>query len=511
MLNNYFILKSETGFLNRELKGSKVTESFLFDKNTAGIVFGEENPRIIKFQFERNLETLYLDGNFSIPKKNFLNIFPSLNDAVFVRAYIADKNRVIYFEFDNSLTLVFYAVPNRANLFVVKDRIIEDCRTKKSEFTGKDINTIIPKPASVQASEDTFKSRYNYFGKHYRGELERRTSGKQDIDAEAKKLESEISGAEKFFIYSHEGILIPSQIELGEFSECEKNVYDDINSLISAYYRKYKYLSDKSDTKSALLNKLDAEIKRTGTKISNLKNAVEEAGGSQIFKMHADALLANIYEIRAGAKSFEYKDGGGEVHTVKLNPGLSVQANASRYYAKYKGLKNSVESLNAKLNILSKEYESLLLRRQKLESEDNLKTLRKMDNNEAKKEETSKLPFRIFKLSDKFEAWVGKDSASNDLLTMKYTNQYDYWFHVRGFSGSHTTLKLLDKNLKPEKDIILKTAAIAAYYSKARNGKHVPVAYTEKKYVKKRKGFKQGSVVMEKEKIVFVNPEIPEM
>ena len=173
-------------------------------------------------------------------------------------------------------------------------------------------------------------------------------------------------------------------------------------------------------------------------------------------------------------------------------------------------MKNSVESLNKKLLLLESERELLLNKRDRLESEDNIKTLRKMDNLETKKNEAEKLPFRIFKLSDKFEVWVGKDSASNDLLTMKYTNQYDYWFHVRGFSGSHTTLKLLDKNLKPEKAFILKAAEIAAYYSKARNGKHIPVAFTEKKYVKKRKGFKQGSVVMEKEKIVFVNPAIPE-
>jgi predicted ribosome quality control (RQC) complex YloA/Tae2 family protein len=68
----------------------------------------------------------------------------------------------------------------------------------------------------------------------------------------------------------------------------------------------------------------------------------------------------------------------------------------------------------------------------------------------------------------------------------------------------------MDKNIAPDKSLIYIAASIAAYYSKARNGKHIPVAYCEKKYVKKKKGFNQGAVVMEKEKVIFVDPKVPE-
>jgi len=66
-----------------------------------------------------------------------------------------------------------------------------------------------------------------------------------------------------------------------------------------------------------------------------------------------------------------------------------------------------------------------------------------------------------------------------------------------------------NKTLKPDKEIVRIAASIAAYYSKARNASNVPVAYCERKYVKKTKGLKQGSVIMEREKIVNVKPEIP--
>jgi predicted ribosome quality control (RQC) complex YloA/Tae2 family protein len=118
--------------------------------------------------------------------------------------------------------------------------------------------------------------------------------------------------------------------------------------------------------------------------------------------------------------------------------------------------------------------------------------------------------FRIFKLGNGFEVWVGKDSAANDLLSMKYSAQNDLWFHVRGASGSHTVLKIPEGVRDIPKDIIKTAASIAAFYSRAKNAKNVPVAYTLAKNVQKYKGAKSGSVVIKSEKIVKVEPGVPE-
>jgi len=117
--------------------------------------------------------------------------------------------------------------------------------------------------------------------------------------------------------------------------------------------------------------------------------------------------------------------------------------------------------------------------------------------------------FRIFKLADGFEVWVGKDSSSNDLLSMKYTAQNDLWFHVRGASGSHTVLKIPEGAAEIPEENIKAAASIAAFYSKAKNAKIVAVAYTQAKNVEKYKGAKSGSVIIKSEKIVKVTPGIP--
>ena len=73
-------------------------------------------------------------------------------------------------------------------------------------------------------------------------------------------------------------------------------------------------------------------------------------------------------------------------------------------------------------------------------------------------------------------------------------------------------MSVLKKNSKTDdvpKEIIKIAASIAAYYSKARNAGNVPVAYTEKKFVKKMKGMNQGAVIMEREKVVNIKPGLP--
>jgi predicted ribosome quality control (RQC) complex YloA/Tae2 family protein len=50
---------------------------------------------------------------------------------------------------------------------------------------------------------------------------------------------------------------------------------------------------------------------------------------------------------------------------------------------------------------------------------------------------------------------------------------------------------------------------LAAYHSKRKTDTLCPVAYTPKKYVRKRKGDPAGAVVVEREKVILVEPQKP--
>jgi len=106
--------------------------------------------------------------------------------------------------------------------------------------------------------------------------------------------------------------------------------------------------------------------------------------------------------------------------------------------------------------------------------------------------------------------WVvmaGKTDIDNDKLSIKFSRDNDWWFHVRGMQGSHVLLKA-QPDAKPDKETLKKAAAIAAYHSKARKGGVVSVSCTQAKHVSKPRGAKTGTVTIRKEIVFKVRPSV---
>ena len=100
---------------------------------------------------------------------------------------------------------------------------------------------------------------------------------------------------------------------------------------------------------------------------------------------------------------------------------------------------------------------------------------------------------------------AGKSDADNDFLTLKLAKPKDYWFHVRGMPGSHVVLRA-KPNEEPDRETLKRSAAVAAFHSKARNGGIVAVSCTRARYITKPKGAKPGSVQIRKETVFKVRP-----
>jgi predicted ribosome quality control (RQC) complex YloA/Tae2 family protein len=126
-----------------------------------------------------------------------------------------------------------------------------------------------------------------------------------------------------------------------------------------------------------------------------------------------------------------------------------------------------------------------------------------------KAREREQIPFRIFTVDGGFEVWAGKSSENNDLLTLRHARPNDLWFHARGAGGSHVVLRVATAAGEPGKRARQQAASIAAYYSKMRNAGSVPVAMTRKKFVRKPRGAPAGTVVLEREEVLIVPPELP--
>jgi predicted ribosome quality control (RQC) complex YloA/Tae2 family protein len=106
--------------------------------------------------------------------------------------------------------------------------------------------------------------------------------------------------------------------------------------------------------------------------------------------------------------------------------------------------------------------------------------------------------------------WVvlaGRTDADNDRLSLEVAQPNDWWFHVRGMSGSHVILRA-KPDKEPDRQTLKRAAAIAAYHSKARTGGVVPVSSTQARYVTKPRGAKPGTVKIRKETVLKVRPAL---
>ena len=115
--------------------------------------------------------------------------------------------------------------------------------------------------------------------------------------------------------------------------------------------------------------------------------------------------------------------------------------------------------------------------------------------------------FYEYDLPGGWKILAGKSDEDNDYLSLKMARPDDYWYHIKGTSGSHVILRAKPRE-EPGRETLKLAAAIAAFHSKARNGGVVPVSYTKARYVKKPKDARPGTVHIRKESILKVRPGV---
>ncbi|MFZ1948368.1 MAG: NFACT RNA binding domain-containing protein, partial [bacterium] len=255
--------------------------------------------------------------------------------------------------------------------------------------------------------------------------------------------------------------------------------------------------------------------------------AVEAGRSATQYRRFAELILANLARIAKGAAEARlpdiYSEKPGEV-AVPLERHLSPQANADAYFKQARRAERRAAAGQETIRTARRRLVALTaLRGEAASREVTLARLKEIENDlapaaaptSAKQEETDKraaalgIRPRRFVVTGGWTVLVGRSAAENDLLTHKYAAASDLWFHARQAQGSHVVLRRDKRKSEPAREAIIETARIAAHYSKAKNSKHVPVSYTEKRYVRKVRGGAAGLAVMLREKVVFVTPAAP--
>jgi len=524
LLDNFYLLKEVSSYLQKEIRGFLIKEIFTQEKDKVVLHLSNNSAdKYLEFCCTDRQPYIFLKDNYKKAKRNVLSLMPGLYEQEITDTGIYSDDRIIKFTLTGGIDLFFIFFRMKSNLLVVTDEKIIDAFQNKKDYIGIALADFTARKDEISSGKKSnikeyFRAGYRQYGDIILKEylyINRKDGNDSISDEEKSKIDSFVKDYTlktenpDFLLYQREKNHYLSLVRLLHLNEYEEKQFENVNELILAYLKvHFKKHSGEDLKKKAILQK-ENQLRIAEKKLMSLSKQIEVAGNAGQLRIFGDLILANIHLLKKGDEKLllsgeEYPE---EIE-VKLKRELSPTENASMYYEKYKRQKNSVELIKEKAEVQRIKTEILKKEIEDLKNSKDIKSFGMEEKEIKKDDETSR--FRKFKIGEKFEVWVGKDSASNDLLTMRYSAQNDLWFHVRGASGSHTVLKVSDKKNPPDKKAIEIAASIAAYYSKARNASNVPVAYCERKYVKKKKGFKEGSVVMEREKVIFVKPGIPE-
>ncbi len=319
---------------------------------------------------------------------------------------------------------------------------------------------------------------------------------------------------DKGYLYSHPTAVAPFRLKS---HPGEEESYKGLSLAVYFGIRDRKLVKQEVSDQQKITDALGRHIDRLKRRLEKIEADLKVADKADLFRRVADILKAYLPQIKKGMKEVELDNvhGTGKIK-IKLDPALSPADNAERYYKQYRKAREGYDTLVRRLEHTKAELGTAENMAAEFEQnfDDSLKKFESeiqqiLPSTMSKRAEAPRLPYREFTLSTGVKIFVGKDGTDNDDTTFHHAKPYELWFHASQCPGSHTVLKFPDKNFVPSKQEIAETAAVAAFYSKARNSASVPVIYTERKYVRKPRGAKAGLVTVEREKMLMVEPKKP--
>ncbi len=295
--------------------------------------------------------------------------------------------------------------------------------------------------------------------------------------------------------------------------------FESISRLLEHYYAEKSTVSrihqKSTDLRKILSNALERSSRKLDLQLKQLKDTEKR----EKFKLYGELLNAYGYGLAEGETSFtclNYYD-NTEI-TIPLDPQLSAQENAKKYFDKYNKQKRTFEAVTAQLAQTQAELshlESISTAMDIARLEEDLVQIKeelteygyiRRRNTGGKKPKITSRPFHYLS-SDGFHIYVGKNNYQNEELTFRLASGSDWWFHAKGIPGSHVIVKAEGKAL-PDR-AFEEAGALAAYYSKGRQNEKVEIDYIQRRALKKVPGAAPGFVVYHENYSLMAIPRIP--
>jgi predicted ribosome quality control (RQC) complex YloA/Tae2 family protein len=541
MLTNYYTIGYIATTLDAILRRLQIEEVFTQTADEMVLRFGARGPSLV-FSCKADLNVAYIHEHFARARTNSTDVLPDAHNRTVTAVLRHPIDRVITLVLSSGHRIVLQFFGPQANaLLLGPDSVIRDAFRKSKQLIGQpckdhtgemvyDLDQLplifrTPGPASI---DQALRKLYPALGPTLTKELLHRSG--IAFNADPSTLSSDhVNGLRtqfrnllielgtprpRVYLDINGAPSVFSIVHLTHLHDTAVREFDDIHAAIRLFVS-HKYAGRALDERIAPIR---ASLRREQQKLHRALHAMtreqQVTGRADEYEHAGQTLMAHLNEIRKGDPAF-----AADGVSIPLQLALTPVQNAQHYFKKAKRSRAAAEETSIRI-VAARERLSIVT--QLLEGLDSvisrddltrfthknivaLETLQLV----PKAAEREQLPFRTFIVDGGFKVWAGKSSQKNDILTMKYSKPNDLWFHARGSSGSHVILKADSARGEPGKRAKEQAAAIAAYYSKMRGSSLVPVAMTERKYVRKPKGAPPGTVLLERETVLLVEPALP--
>lgn len=528
MYKSYYYLNRLTLELNNILAGKRIANIFSQEKDRLIIQLDDQDELYLEISVNHSDPYINVRNKFSRAKKNTIGFFSELVNNKIKEVLIASDDRIIkivtdfgdlFFAIRGKHTNIFF---NSNILSSFKNETKDNLTLFKQEFERKFfLNSFnIPDPDVIHGkSIAEIRQKYRFIGREIENEVNIRKS-ENDIESDILLTVLQDIFTENAAVYTNEntGELHVGYNSLKIYSMFERQFFDcTIKAFNYFLIKRYQY-EEKNNKLKKVISYLDRELKKNASRLNNLNIVIEKGSQEEEYNKIANLLLINLNKIHSGISEMEIDDiySSGSKIKIKLDSKLSPQKNVDRYFEKSRDSKINFEKSSKLFFSAKNEFERLKPYQIRIEKNPSLeeinlimKELKIKDDEKQTFNEDIESKFKHYLIDKKYHVFVGKDSVNNDLLTTRFAKQNDFWFHARSVSGSHVVLRTENTKDVIPKTILKKVASLAAYHSKAKTAGVVPVSYTLKKYVFKRKGQPAGQVSLLKEEVLLVKPEIP--
>ena len=308
-------------------------------------------------------------------------------------------------------------------------------------------------------------------------------------------------------------------LPLTKYGNAPVKNFSSMSQVLEQYYAQKDQITRIRQKSSDLRRIVQTALERNRKKLDLQSKQMKDTQKMDKYKVYGELINTYGYNLEDGCKSFQALNYyTNEEITIPLDPTMSPQENAKKYFDRYNKLKRTAQALEEQLKDTQEEIQHLesistaldiaLQENDLSQIKDELTEygyIKKHYSGNKKKAMAKSKPLHYIS-SDGYHIYVGKNNYQNDELTFKFATGNDWWFHAKKMAGSHVIVKSNNEEL-PDRTFE-EAGRLAAYYSSGRTAPKVEIDYIQKKHVKKPNGAKPGFVVYYTNYSLMIEPDI---